>query len=217
MTSGPLVRVVSLRGDTGGCGRPDAPPLPPRDLGLVQVKGDVTVADRGGVASQAVQMERTGEMSAAAEETAGDGTRFIAFHLANVIHELPAEVVREVLAMVIITPLPDAPAWLTGVINRRGTIIPVIDLRIRIGFAAGELELSTPILVVEHDGRSIGLIADAIDQIITVPRTSIQAPDELMQQSRLVDAVIQRDSRPLVVMNLDVVCAGTEQFTGTSA
>ena len=156
-------------------------------------------------------------MSAAAGETAGDGTRFVAFHLANVIHALPTGAVREVLAMVIITPLPDAPAWLTGVINRRGTIIPVIDLRIRIGVTAGELELSTPILVVEHGGRSIGLIADAIDQIVTVPETSIQAHDELMRRSRLVDAVIQHDSRLLVVMNLDTVCAGTEQFTGTSA
>ena len=102
-------------------------------------------------------------------------------------------------------------------INLRGQIIPVIDLRIRIGVTARELELSTPILVVEHDGRCIGLIADTIDAIITVPETAIQEPDELMRKSRLVEALIQHDSRLLVVMNLDTVCAGTEQFTGTGA
>ena len=151
------------------------------------------------------------------EGHAGDGKRFIAFRLANVTHALPAEAVREVLGMVLITPLPDAPAWLTGVIDLRGTIIPVIDLRVRIGVTARALDLSTPILVVDHGGRSIGLIADAIDQIITVPETSVQAPDELMQPSRLVEAVIQHDSRLLVVINLDTVCAGAERFTEPSA
>lgn len=119
--------------------------------------------------------------------------------------------------MVLITPLPDAPAWLTGVINLRGQIIPVIDLRKRIGVEARAVDLGTPILVVDHGGRSIGLIADAIDQIITVPSSSIQAPDELVRQSRLVVAVVQHGSRLMVVMDLDAVCSGAEQFTALPA
>ena len=152
--------------------------------------------------------------AATTEGSAGVATRFVAFRLGDVTHALPAEDVSEVLGMVLITPLPDAPPWLTGVINLRGTVIPVIDLRVRIGVAAHEVDLSTPILVVDHGGRSIGLVADSIGQIITVPGSSIQAPDELMRQSRLVEAVVHDGSRLIVVMNLESVCAGTELFTG---
>jgi purine-binding chemotaxis protein CheW len=143
----------------------------------------------------------------------GDERRFIAFGLADAIHALPADQVREVIGMVIITPLPDAPEWVTGIINVRGTVVPVIDLRVRVGVRAAPLDLSTPILIVEHDGRSVGLIADAIDQIITVPASAIQPPDELMRQSPLIASVVRHGSRLLVVMNLAAICAGTDQFT----
>lgn len=146
-----------------------------------------------------------------------DGTRFIAFELANTIHAIPAEQVREVIGMVIITPLPDAPEWLSGVINLRGTVVPVIDLRTRVGVTARPFDLSTPILIVEHDGRSIGLIADAIDQIITVAASAIQPPDALMRQSSLIASVIRHGARLLVVMDIAAICAGTEQFAAPSA
>jgi purine-binding chemotaxis protein CheW len=148
---------------------------------------------------------------------AGDDRRFIAFRLAGVTHALPAENVREVLSMVLITPLPDAPPWLTGVINLRGTVIPVIDLRIRIGVPAAQIDLGTPILVADDNGRAIGLIADGIDQIIQVPASSIQAPDDLMNRSALVEAVVQDGPRLIVVIDLGAVCSDTEQFTEPTA
>jgi purine-binding chemotaxis protein CheW len=146
-----------------------------------------------------------------------DDKRFIAFQLAGVTHALSADDVREVLGMVLITPLPDAPPWLSGVINLRGRVIPVIDLRVRIGVHAAQIGLSTPILVADYNGRPIGLIADAIDQIIQVPASSIQAPDDLMRQSSLVEAVVQHGPRLMVVVDLNAVCAGAEQFTEPTA
>lgn len=149
--------------------------------------------------------------------TEGEGVRFIAFALAGVIHAIPADQVREVIGMVIITPLPDAPDWLNGVINLRGTVVPVIDLRARVGVTAAPIDLSTPILIVEHEGRSVGVIADAIDQIITVPPSAIQPPDELMRRSPLIAAVVRHGAQLLVVIDLAAVCAGTDRFVEHSA
>lgn len=136
-------------------------------------------------------------------------TGLLVLTLDEVTHALRMDAVREVIAMVAITPLPTGPGWLAGVINLRGEITPVVDLRTRIGATPGSLGLATPIVIVEHEGRPVGLIADAIDEIVSVEKGDIHPADGLVRQSPFVGATAQIGSRLVLVLDEVAACEGT--------
>ena len=76
--------------------------------------------------------------------------------------------VEEVLRVVAVTPLPGAPAFVEGVINRRGTVTPVIDLRKRVGLVPGPYDESTRIVITSLRGHPAGLIVDEVSDVITI-------------------------------------------------
>ena len=80
-------------------------------------------------------------------------------------HALPLGCVVEVVRMAALAPLPDAPAFVLGLLDLRGRVVPVLDLRRRLGLSAPEPGLSTPICVVEAGGRLVGLVADAVTAV----------------------------------------------------
>src|SRR5690349_13823440 len=94
-------------------------------------------------------------------------------------YALPAEHVVEVVRMVAVTPLPEAPPWLAGVINLRGRVVPLIDLRTRLGLPPAEHGLTTAILILEAGGATIGLIADVVTEMLEIGADEIEAPGEL--------------------------------------
>jgi purine-binding chemotaxis protein CheW len=80
-------------------------------------------------------------------------------------YALPLGCVVEVVRMAALTPAPDAPAQVFGLLDLRGRVVPVIDLRTRLGLPAAAPGLSTPICVVEAGGRAYGLVADAVTDV----------------------------------------------------
>jgi purine-binding chemotaxis protein CheW len=91
--------------------------------------------------------------------------------------------VREIIRLTNITAIPQMPDYVRGVINLRGKIIPVIDLRLRFGFAKTENTEQTCIIVVKvklPDGRAIqmGLVVDGVEEVVNIPATDIEnTPD----------------------------------------
>jgi purine-binding chemotaxis protein CheW len=71
----------------------------------------------------------------------------------------------EVVRMAALAPVPDAPPHVLGLLDLRGRVVPVLDLRRRLGLAAAEPGLSTPICVVEAGGRGFGLVADTVTDV----------------------------------------------------
>ena len=137
---------------------------------------------------------------------------WVIFRLAEQEYALPLERVGEVLRMVAITPLPEAPAWLAGVINLRGRVIPVIDLRLRLGLPPRALGLNTPIIVVEHGGRQMGLIADAAVEVLERPAEPDAVPAELAGAALLVTAIIRAGARLITVLDLAPLSASAGQL-----
>ena len=113
--------------------------------------------------------------------------------------------------MVAIAPVPEAPEWLPGVINLRGRVIPVIDLRTRLGLPRQEVGLNTPIVVAEHEGQMVGLVADAVTELLTVPAESVEPPDARVGATNAVEAVARAGERLILIFDLDRVCAGSQQ------
>ena len=77
-------------------------------------------------------------------------------------YALPLGCIVEVVRMAALAPVPDAPRFVLGLLDLRGRVVPVMDLRLRLGLSAAQPGLSTPICVVEAGGRGFGMVADAV-------------------------------------------------------
>jgi purine-binding chemotaxis protein CheW len=121
---------------------------------------------------------------------------------------LPVEEVIEVLRMVAVTALPEAPCWVAGVINLRGRIIPVIDLRARLGMPPREPALSTPIIVVGRREAAAGLLADGAVEVLTLPSEAVEPPDRLPAPAPAVTGMARQGDRLILVLDPRRLCEG---------
>src|ERR1051325_12003346 len=91
---------------------------------------------------------------------------------------------QEIVRVPDITAVPDAPDYMEGVINLRGKIVSVIDLRKRLGEKNVAPSRRNRILVVEHNGRLSGLIVDAASEVLKIPATDVEASPTALQEGR---------------------------------
>jgi len=84
--------------------------------------------------------------------------------------------IKEIIRPQKLTPLPQAPAFIDGIINLRGAVIPVVDLRKRFDMPARELTASTRLLIVRLSAQTLGLVVDDVTEVITVPVKDIKPP-----------------------------------------
>jgi purine-binding chemotaxis protein CheW len=100
--------------------------------------------------------------------------------------------------------VPDAPDYIEGVINLRGKIISIVDLRKRFGESEIEASRKNRILVAEIDRKMVGLIVDAASEVIRLPETEIEAPPEVFQESEVkyVTGVGKLHGRLVILVDL---------------
>lgn len=128
---------------------------------------------------------------AVAEEAMAD-QQFIVFRLGEQEFGLPIEAVEEVArAPERVTPLPRAPAFIDGVMNLRGEVLPIVDLRRRFAIAAAPTRSGQRVLVLATGGGRTGFLVDAVSEILKAAEDAIvPAPDVLLEQARLIHRVI---------------------------
>jgi purine-binding chemotaxis protein CheW len=110
-------------------------------------------------------------------ESIGDRP-YIFFELAGTTYGVPAELVQQMEMVEQITPVPNAPAFVDGVIFARGQVVPVVNLRARFGFARLEQGLKTRLIVVAHQGRTVGLLVDSAREFIRLTDEAVKPPPE---------------------------------------
>lgn len=137
----------------------------------------------------------------------------ITFELAGQLFGLDIMAVREIRAWTPATPLPQVPAHIVGVVNLRGTVLPVIDLAARLGWAKTETTPRHAIIVVHLEGKVMGLIVDSVSDIITLAGDQLQqapgaANDHLVP---FLQGLAALDERMVMVLDLDRL-GGTEQL-----
>lgn len=130
--------------------------------------------------------------------------KHLAFTLGRESYGVPVLKVREIIRLVAITPVPQMPPHIRGVINLRGKIVPVVDLRIKFGLAVGECDESACIVVVQVKGSSgaamhMGLIVDGVEEVINILEADLEATpdfgtqvdtDYLLGMAKVKDRVI---------------------------
>lgn len=113
--------------------------------------------------------------------------------------------VQEINRMANITRVPNTPDYVEGVINLRGKVIPIIDLRVRFGMNRKERDNSTRIVVVEYAGKIVGFVVDAVREVLRVPTDIMEPPPKLIANvaADYIEAVGKFENRILILLNLD--------------
>jgi purine-binding chemotaxis protein CheW len=105
--------------------------------------------------------------------------------------------------MVAITPLPEAPPWADGVFNFRGRVVPVVDLRARLGIRRREPDLSTPIVITVAEAGMFGLVADELIEVLPVAGHQLDASNGQTAASPAVAAMVRHRDRLVLVLDPD--------------
>jgi purine-binding chemotaxis protein CheW len=108
------------------------------------------------------------------------GMQVVVFGMGKELFGVGIEEVHEIVRVPEITAVPDAPPFLEGMINLRGKILPVIDLRRRLRIAGAGRDKHTRVLITEDGGRLVGLLVDAVSEVIRVPAEAIEPPPEMI-------------------------------------
>jgi purine-binding chemotaxis protein CheW len=139
------------------------------------------------------------------ERKAAEATEHLAtFFLAHEEYGVDVRAVQEIIRVSEITQVPRAPDFIKGVINLRGRIIPVIDLKRKLGLGEVELARQSRIVVVKLKERLLGLLVDGASQVLKVPVSSIEAaPEEVTDvDATAVRGVAKLPGRLIILMDL---------------
>ncbi|MET0295074.1 MAG: chemotaxis protein CheW [Caulobacter sp.] len=137
----------------------------------------------------------------------GDERQVISFEVAGQEFCLDVGSVRELRGFTEPTPMPDSPPYVTGVINLRGTVMPVIDLRARLGFAGLDAAARPVIVVIESGDDCAGLMVDAVCDTYTVAPDDVTPPPGFSEYSGdgLVSAVIKAGDKMIILLSADTL------------
>jgi purine-binding chemotaxis protein CheW len=148
-----------------------------------------------------------------AVQVAIDDEQVVVFEVANESYAVNIARVHEIIRPQQITVIPGAPPCIEGVINLRGKVIPVLDLRKRFSLVAAEHTRASRIVVVEIGGQTIGLVVDGVSEVLRVPSDRIEPPSPLVTgiDSRYLRGIAKLEDRLIVLLDLDQVLSPIEQ------
>lgn len=131
--------------------------------------------------------------------------RLLVFRLAHEWYALEAQQVREISRLTAITRVPLTPRHVLGIINLRGEVPAVIDVRPTLGLPQAPLDAAARIIVARHEGLEAGIVAEAVVEMIETPRSLLQPPLLTVdaERGRYAQAILQqREDRLIIVLNL---------------
>ena len=134
-------------------------------------------------------MTERGDMLEEMEDT--QKGKFLTFALGKEEYGVEIQYVTEIIGIQAITPIPNLPSYVKGIINLRGKIIPVMDVRLRFGKEPREYNDRTCVVVVDIRNVAIGLIVDAVSEVLSIPDEEIVPPPEVNKafQNRYIKGI----------------------------
>jgi len=131
--------------------------------------------------------------------------KYLTFSVGNEEYALEIRYVTEIVGMQKITDLPDMPEYVKGVINLRGKIIPVIDVRLRFGLEERNYDDRTCIVVTRIIDSAVGLIVDLVNEVMNIPVEQISPPPKVRKdiQNRFIQGLGKVDADVKIILNVD--------------
>ena len=143
----------------------------------------------------------------------GDLNQLISFEVGNEEYGLDILQVKEVIRLREITRLPKAPSFVKGIINLRGDIIPILDLRDRFGLEHQEYTNMTRVIVVDVDSKLVGMVVDAASQVVRIPADQIDPTPPIVGalSAEYIKGVGKLDERLIILLNIDRILTTEEK------
>jgi len=134
-----------------------------------------------------------------------DEEQFLTFRLDGQEYGIGILKVQEIKGWDKMTPIPNSPPYVKGVLNLRGVIVPVFDLRLRFGLPEAERDAFTVIIMVNIDGRLAGIVVDSVSDVINVSaEQQCTAPEYEGQKNReFIKGLAQVDNKLLILLDID--------------
>jgi purine-binding chemotaxis protein CheW len=133
--------------------------------------------------------------------------QLVLFDLGGELYAVDIGAVYEIIRMQPITKVPKAPFFVEGIINLRGKVIPVVDMRKRFGLTNLEQTKDNRIMVVDSGGQSVGIIVDAVTEVLRIASESVEPPSSIITTSAsdYMLGIAKRDGDMIVLLDLDRV------------
>jgi len=139
--------------------------------------------------------------------------QLVVFDLANEHYGVDIAAVEGIIKMQAITAVPRAPAFVEGVTNLRGKVLPVIDLRKRFGLPSETATKDTRIVVVEMSGTTVGIVVDGVSEVLRVSAEAIEPPSPIVTtvDSAFIRGIAKVADRLVILLDLGKVLSVGEQ------
>jgi len=137
--------------------------------------------------------------------------QFVVFELSRETYGIEINAVREIIVMQELTTLPKCPDYVKGVINLRGTVIPVFDLACKLGIDSLKESKSSRIIVVEVGEYTIGMIVDAVSEVLMLPADIIEPPSGIIVSGvseKFIEGIAKRPEQLIIILDLGSTLAG---------
>ncbi len=136
-----------------------------------------------------------------------DELQLVSFHIGSEEFGVDILKVQEINRMVEITRVPQAPSYVEGVINLRGKVIPIIDLRKRFSLDMKEYDKNTRIVVVDIAGNIMGMVVDSVSEVLRLQTSTIENPPDIVTgvNAEYIKGVAKLEDRLLIFLDLSKV------------
>src|SRR5919201_1718459 len=144
---------------------------------------------------------------------AGDEQQLVVFHLGAELYGVEIARVHEIIRLMTVTRVPRAPSFVEGVINLRGKVIPVVDLRRRFRLPVAEHTRASRIVVVELGDHVVGIVVDGVSEVLRVNTATIEPPSPVVAgiDSAYLSGIAKVGDELIILLDLDRVLAREER------
>lgn len=130
----------------------------------------------------------------------------VVFRLALEEYAVPIIKVQDINRVLPITKMPQTPSFMEGIINLRGKIIPIVDLRGRFGLSSGAITEDSRIVIVDFRGQTLGITVDHVEEVLTIPGRDIDLPPAAAKLDQsYIEGIGKVNNRLLILLNIDKI------------
>ncbi|HKE37167.1 MAG TPA: chemotaxis protein CheW [Candidatus Baltobacteraceae bacterium] len=147
------------------------------------------------------------------QQLSGEVVQLVSFRLGGEEYGVNIAQVQEIIRMVEITHVPRAPRFMEGVINLRGQLIPIIDLRTRFGMSRIDPTKSTRIVVTEIGNKRVGIVVDSVSEVLNIPIENVEDAPEMVAGvgTEYIQGVGKLGERLIIMLDLTMVISTEEK------
>lgn len=137
-----------------------------------------------------------------------DANQYLTFSLGNEEYGVDILKVQEIKGYTVTTRIPNSPHDVVGVLNLRGTIVPIVDLRRKFGLDTVEYDQFTAVVVMVVQNRVMGMIVDSVSEVMNIPASSVQPPPDFGGiRSNMLQGMAKMGEKFITLLDIDAVLA----------